>query len=252
MKNLLPALFLALFSSPLAAQDRLYWVGVAADGPGYTPFYYVEEKTGRLAGFDVDIARAVCRRLEMKCEIAGVPFDEIISQLEAGRLDIGCAGFSHTLERAGQTLFTDRYYRSVGFFLGPPGTFGDPAALIKGQRVAVKSGTREEDYLRRTYGDNIEAAPVKSLEDVIMAVNDRTADLGFIDGLTDYRYVKDEEEGLEVVIAGPPVDLGDGSSMALRAGDEDLRDRINQALADLRRSGEYDALHIKYFGFSTD
>ncbi len=249
MKRFVFAVLLVLLLIPVPArsEDRVFRVAVDTY---YPPFSYEDEKTGKMAGFDVDIAQAVCGKLKITCEIVAVPFDEIIPQLETGKLDIGSAGFAYTEERARRILYTNKYFRSSSLFLQLPGTFEDiTPETIKGKKVAVQASTNQEDYLRRTYGDSIEVVPVKGFEDIVKEVGDRSADLGFIDGLPGYHYLK-SDEGLNLDIVGEPVHLDDGSCMVLPKGSEKLRDQINQAIDDLRLSGEYDAINIKYFDFN--
>lgn len=237
----------AMSASSAWAQDRVYKFAVDAD---YPPFSYVDEKTGEMSGFDVDIAKAVCAKLNIACEIVPIPFDEIIPQVESGHIDVGSAGFAYTEERAARVIFTDKYFRSSSLFLELPGTFdGVTPETIKGKKVGVQASTNQEEYLRRTYGDSIEIVPLKSFEEIIRGVNDKTLDLGFIDGLPGYHFLK-SDEGLNLDIVGDPVHLDDGSRMVLAKGREDLRDRINQAIEALRLSGEYDAINIKYFEFN--
>jgi len=238
---------LMLLSSPAGADDRVYKVAVDIY---YPPFSYNDEKTGELSGFDVDIAKAVCRKLEVKCEVLAVPFDEIIPQIENGQLDIGSAGFAFTEERAKRVIYTNKYFRSSSLFLELPGTFeGITPETIKGKKVAVQASTNQEDYLRNTYGDLIEVVPVKGFDEIIAMVNDKSVDLGFIDGLPGYHYLK-SDAGLNLDIVGDPVHLDDGSCMVLNKDNTALRDRINAAIEELRLSGEYDSINIKYFDFN--
>jgi ABC-type amino acid transport/signal transduction systems, periplasmic component/domain len=246
-KMLILLVVFMLTASSAGAQDRVYKFAVDTY---YPPFSYTDEKTKELGGFDVDIAKAVCKKLGLVCEVLAVPFDEIIPQVESGALDVGCAGFAYTEERAKQVLYTNKYFRSSSLFLELPGTFdGISPETIKGKKVAVQASTNQEDYLRRTYGRTIEIFPVKGFDEIIKGVNDKTFDLGFIDGLPGYHYLK-SDEGLNLDIVGDPVHLDDGSCMVLRKGQEALRDRINQAIEDLRLSGEYDAINLKYFDFN--
>ncbi|MDR1920484.1 MAG: transporter substrate-binding domain-containing protein [Candidatus Adiutrix sp.] len=238
----------ALAASAAAADDRVYKVAV---DPDYPPFSYTDEKTGQLSGFDVDIARAVCAKLALNCDIRPVLFDDIIPQVADGRLDIGCAGFAYTEERARRVLFTKKYFRSTNLFIGPPDAFEEVTAeTLRGKKAAVQAGTIQEAYLRKTYGQVLAIIPMSGFGEVTEAVKNKTADIGFVDGLPGYSYLK-SEEGLELDIVGDPVHLDSADAcMALTPGLEPLRDRINQAIEDLRLSGEYDAINVKYFDFS--
>ncbi|UQZ90400.1 hypothetical protein C4J81_14770 [Deltaproteobacteria bacterium Smac51] len=243
---LLMAVFL-MSTSAAWAQDKVYKFAVDTY---YPPFSYTDEATGELGGFDVDIAKAVCAKMGLTCEVVAVPFDEIIPEVENSQIDVGCAGIAYTEERAQRVLYTNKYFRSSSLFLELPGTFdGITPETIKGKKVAVQASTNQEEYLRRTYGDLIEVVPVKGFDEIIAGVNNKTFDLGFIDGLPGYHYLK-SDEGLNLDIVGDPVHLDDGSCMVLRKGQEALRDRINKAIEELRLSGEYDAINIKYFEFN--
>lgn len=248
MKRLLVLLIaLMLPVSSVWGQEKVYKVAVDTY---YPPFSYNDEKTGKLSGFDVDIASAVCKKLDIKCEIVPVPFDEIIPQIEEGKIDIGSAGFAYTEERAQRILYTDKYFRSSSLFLELPGAFEDiTQETIKGKKVAVQASTNQEDYLRRVYGDTIEIFPVKGFEEIIDGVNNKTYDLGFIDGLPGYHYLK-SDDGLNLDIVGTPVHLDDGSCMVVKKDNVELKEKINKAIEDLRLSGEYDAINIKYFDFN--
>lgn len=249
IQRLLLLLTVLMLSSSASAwaQGKVYKFAVDTY---YPPFSYTDEKTQELSGFDVDIAKAVCTKLGITCEVVAVPFDEIIPMVESGQIDVGCAGIAYTEERAKRVIYTNKYFRSSSLFLELPGTFdGITPETIKGKKVAVQASTNQEDYLKKTFGDTITIIPLKGFDEIIKGVNDKTYDLGFIDGLPGYHYLK-SDEGLNLDIVGDPVHLDDGSCMVLRKGEEDFRDRINKAVEDLRLNGVYDSINIKYFEFN--
>jgi ABC-type amino acid transport substrate-binding protein len=232
-------------SSALA--DRIYKFAVDMD---YPPFSYKDPKTGKLTGFDTDIAWAVCKKLNIKCEVLGVSFDEIIPMVEKGELDVGCAGFAWNEERAKRVIFTDKYYRSSSLFIQRSGTFDEISdSVLKGKAFSVQEGTNQQFYLNKTYGQSITVIPFDSFEAVMKAVEDGQVDLALIDGLPGYDYLK-SDAGQELDIAGDPVHLDNGSCMVVNKDMVDLRDNINKAINELRLSGEYDEINIKYFEFN--
>ena len=106
--RLLLCCFLLLCSIPALAEAPLR---VAVDAP-YPPFAYEDKDTGKLTGFDVDMAEALCRQIKRQCTVLVVPFDEIIPQIVAGKIDMGVAGMVKTPEREKSVIFTDKYFRS--------------------------------------------------------------------------------------------------------------------------------------------
>ncbi|MCM1579009.1 MAG: transporter substrate-binding domain-containing protein [Ruminococcus sp.] len=62
-----------------------------------------------VAGFDVDMMRAVCAKLNMELEIKNMEFDTIITAVESGSIDVGVAGMTVTDERKEKVNFSDPY-----------------------------------------------------------------------------------------------------------------------------------------------
>lgn len=221
---------------------------LAIDAP-YPPFAYTDPQTGKLTGFDYDIAQAVCREMGRECDIQVVPFDNIIPEIVAGKIDIGVAGMAKTPEREQKVLFSDKYFRSSSVFLEIPGTNTISKEGLKGKKIGVQSKTTQEIYLRETYGDIAEIVPLTSFDNIIDATIDKTIDVAFIDGLPGYAFLK-TEKGEKLDIVGEPVKLGSGSCIVLGKSLTKERDAINKAIQTIRKSGEYDVLNRKYFEFN--
>ena len=78
----------------------------------YAPFSYHDEATGQLAGYDVDVARAVGDKLGVKVEFVETPWDSIFAALEANRFDVVANEVTITKERQGKYDLSEPY--SVG------------------------------------------------------------------------------------------------------------------------------------------
>ena len=235
-----------MFVSSAHAEDKV--IRMAVDAP-YAPFAYFDKETGKLSGFDVDIAEAVCRQLNIKCDIQVVPFDEIIPSIVAGKIDVGVAGMAKKADREKLVLFSDKYFRSSSLFIEVPGSVTVENGGLKGKKIAVQAKTTQEDYLIKTYGDIATIVPMKSFEDITAATLKKEVDVAFVDGLPGYHKLK-SDEGLGLEIVGDPVTLGNASCMVLNKELVSLRDDINKAIQDLRANGEYDRINRKYFEFN--
>jgi polar amino acid transport system substrate-binding protein len=131
-----------------AGEERLR---VATEG-AYPPFNFIDER-GQLAGFDVDIAGALCDVLKKECEMMAVPWEQLLSRLAAGDFEVIVASMAKTPERAQLAEFTDVYYRTPHAFIGraDDGIREVTPATVHGKVLAAQRDTIQADYLRQHY-----------------------------------------------------------------------------------------------------
>ena len=245
------AALLAGLPGPVPAKDAYPPLRVAVDAP-YPPFAMVD-KRGNLSGFDVDIANGLCAELKRTCVIKSVPFDDIIPGIVAGDIDIGIAGMGVTAERLKQVDFTDKYFRSLTIFIERKGTVHalTPEGL-KGLRIGAQAGTMQETYLKKHYG-NTSTIVVEPNHDTVLAMLGKgDLDLVLVDGLAGYAFLK-TEAGADLETVGGPVEsaeIMDSSCIAVSKKRPELREALNKAIQDMRRSGEYGKINRKYFDFN--
>ena len=247
MRFLLILLLLSLSAPSFAAEPPLR---VAVDAQ-YPPFGY-REKAGNLAGFDVDIAVALCSEMRRECLIKGMDFDDILPALIRGEIDIAVAGMGNTPERARQINFTDRYYRSHSFFIKAEGTKMNisPEGLA-GKSVGVQAGSAQEEYVKRTFPRAV-LVPTPSFVDMMNDLKNGKVSLAISEGLPAFAYLKTAEgAGLETV--GTPIQdslLTGPSYIVVSKKLPQLVPTLNRALDTIRRSGEYARINRKYFDFN--
>lgn len=223
------------------AQDK---VRIATEG-AYPPFN-MKDASGELIGFDVEIAKALCAEMEAECEIVAQDWDGIIPGLVANKYDAIVASMSITPERDEKVDFTERYYSNYLRIVAPTdsGISGqeDLAGKTVGAQRATVAANWAEDNLGRT-------ATVKLYDTQTAAYSDLEA--GRLDALVSdvypaYDWMKDKE-GYEFV--GERIDIDDQIAIAVREGDDELREKFNKALKAIRQSGKYAEINAKYFPF---
>lgn len=114
------AILLLVLPAAAFAQSKLR-VGVEGN---YPPFSQMGAD-GRLAGFDVDIAEAVCADLKRECQLVQQEFDGMIPALNARKFDMTVASLAINEERKKAVDFSDSYYDVPSRWIAKTGTITD-------------------------------------------------------------------------------------------------------------------------------
>lgn len=229
------------------------WAGamelrIATEG-FYAPFNYFDDD-GNLAGFDIDIANALCDELGASCEIVQNDWDALIPGLVDAQYDVIVASMSITPEREESVAFTLPYYSNMLTFIGKSGSgvTVSPEGLA-GKVVGVLRSTVSSDYLTATYGTVVDIRDFGTQEDALAALVSGELDLVLGDNLPSYDWLQSEEgQGHEFV--GEFIDIDDRIGIAVRPDDLDLLDQLNNALIAIIEDGTYQDINAKYFPFS--
>lgn len=230
------------------AQDSLR-IGVEG---AYPPF---SEKTesGELIGFDIDIANALCAEMKVECTMVEQDWDGIIPALQAKKYDAIVASMSITEDRKKVVDFTSKYYNTPAKFAAKDGMFdSDSTEALAGKRIGVQRGTIHDDYLSSVYKDS-EIVRYGTQDEVYLDLTAGRLDAILADSLAiDEGFLK-TDAGKGYSFFGTDHNdaeyFGEGAGIAVRKGEDDLRSKLNDAIAAIRANGTYDEIRKKYFDF---
>jgi polar amino acid transport system substrate-binding protein len=207
---------------------------------------------GALAGFNVDIARAICEQLEIGCTIQARRWNTLIDALESGKGDAVIASIAADGAIRARVDFSQPYYQTPARFVVRKGlALSDVSpSVLKGTTVGVVSGSAHEAYLTAFFpGVALKAfASVSALQE---ALRSATVEAAFGDGLTFAVWLNGESSGDCCAFLGGPYCesrfFGEGVAIAVRKEDGDLRHAMDWALARLVSRGVYAEIYLKYF-----
>lgn len=248
MTRLLTALALAgTFASASVSAEELL---LGTEG-AYPPFNYMDA-SGEIKGFDVEIGLALCEKIGADCTIVAQDWNGIIPGLIAKKYDFIIASMFITEERSKQVDFTDPYYLAAMTHVVSKGsdiTEFTPEAL-EDKVIGAQSGTTMADYVEATYPDaDVRLYPTQDEVNLDMASG--RIDLVVGDLLPMLDWVSNTEDGACCEMAGDPITdpafVGDGVGIAVRQEDDELRERLNKALQEIRADGTYQEINKKYF-----
>ena len=219
---------------------------VCSDIP-YAPFEY--EEGGEFKGIDVDLMNGIAAKLDLEAEFRDTDFDGIFAALAAGNCDVIASSVSITEERKQSNNFSDGYFEIQQSLLvrkGDESTYKDFASL-KGKTIGVQSETTGAAFA------TAEAAKVGAqikeftgADDLFTALKAKQID-GIVQDFPINSY-NAETTGETVVSAtfdsGEPEEYG----IVVPKKSAELLERINDALAEMRESGDYDDILQEYLG----
>lgn len=223
---------------------------VAVEG-NYEPFSYHDAR-GRLTGFDVQIAEALCQEMAVSCMIQTIVWEQLIPSLEQGKVDILVASMAQTPERRQRVAFTNHYYQSHSIFAGRIGLANDSQpGTLAGLRLAVMDNTIQADFARRHYPRS-RLLPVPHQEEAFALLLAGQADLVLSDTINLLGFLQ-RPEASDYDFIGTPLlaeGLNSKAHIAVRRQDKTLLARLNAALEAIRLNGVYDRINRHYFPFS--
>ena len=219
----------------------------------YPPFNFAGPD-GAPAGFNVDLARLICEEIKVACTVQMRRFDTLVASLNSNNGDAVIASIAETPETRRQVDFSDPYYRTPARFVARRDFSGGvrPEAL-EGRKVAVVAGTTHEAFLKTLFTE-AELHPFPNAEAARDALKRGEVDLLFGDGISLAFWLNGTDSGGCCEFRGGPYlesrYFGEGVGIAVRHGNELLRQAFNWALFRLWEKGTFTDLWLRYFPIS--
>ena len=220
----------------------------------YPPFNFAGPD-GAPAGFNVDLARLICEEIKVACTVQMRRFDTLIASLNSNNGDAVIASIAATPEMRKRVDFSDPYYRTPARFVSRRDFNSDdvrPQAL-EGRKIGVVAGTAHEAYLKILFTEAV-LTPYPNQEAVRDALKRGEVDLLFGDGVSLAFWLNGTDSGNCCVFRGGPFTesrfFGEGVGIAVRRGNDLLRQAFNWALFRLWEKGRFTDLWLRYFPVS--
>ena len=241
MKKLLLANAFALVAGSVGAQDA---IKIGTEG-AYEPYNYIDQATGALVGFEIELGAELCKRAGLTCEFVQNDWDSIIPNLQSGNYDAIMAGMSITDERKQVIDFSENYTPpSKSSYMG----LTADANIGEGAVIAAQTGTIQAGYIAEQAGNTL--LEFATPDETVAAVKNGEADAVFAD--KDYLVPIAGDSGGALVMLDNDIALGGGIGIGMRKSDTELRGKFDEAIKAMKADGSLNALIVKYFGEESD
>src|SRR5260221_7969252 len=272
--TLFSAIVAATFFSVTGAEAQTKdWKTIRIGTEGaYAPWNF-SEAGGKLAGFEIDLAKELCKRMKAECRIVAQDWDGIIPAVQASKYDVIMAAMNITDKRLEAINFSCVYAAAPASFAvlksSPlakmPGTgevypLATKAAeaqkaidatkpMLKGKVVGAQVSTTNLAFVEKYYKDQLDIRSYKTTEQHDLDLAAGRIDAAFA-AVTYWNDVVGKPEGKDIAIVGPQFSgevLGRGVAAGLRKDDTELKAKFDGAIKAVLADGTCKTLSVKWF-----
>ena len=244
----------ALLSAAISAAPS-YKIGTEG---GYPPWSMVDA-SGKVIGFDADVADALCSVLEADCRFVVQSFDSLIPSLDANRFDLIISGMSYTPERAKRINFSVPYAVEDAIFILPADSdliaAPDSDAIfagLAGKTIGVQGGTTHGAYLAKM-APEVSIKDYETLDQMQIDLDAGRLDGTFADLTSQQQFLNKMDNDAfaltDYIIKGSsdPETLGYGIAVGIHKDNAELKEKVDAALCSLIEDGTIKEASEKWF-----
>ncbi|MCL2350181.1 MAG: transporter substrate-binding domain-containing protein [Defluviitaleaceae bacterium] len=217
---------------------------IMATSADFPPFEFVND-AGEFDGFDIHMARAIADILDMDLRIDDMDFGAVIMAVYTGAADVAIAALTVTEERRQSVNFTTSYFETALVAIVRQDSDITSTAQLheSGIAVAVQLGTTS-DLMVEWYLEDAEVVRLRTATDTIMELNTNQVDAIIIDRGVAEQFIEDAP-GMRIL---PETLAYEEYAIAVNRDNTELLNRINDAIAQMKASGEFDRIYDMFFG----
>jgi polar amino acid transport system substrate-binding protein len=221
---------------------RTVIVGTSADFP---PFEYIEN--GQFVGFDMDLMREIAKIAGFELKFGDMSFDSLIPALRVGQIDVAAAAMTITEERKKVVDFSMPYWTADQSIIVKADSDLTITVLFGKYRIGVQTGTTGDLWCTENLVEKglLPERNLKRYDTFILALSDLLN--GNIDAIVLDSPVANRFAATKPVKVVGIIVTGEQYGIAVRKGNKELLDKINQALKTLIETGKINELIDKYF-----
>jgi len=222
----------------------------------FPPFNFLDA-SGRLSGFHVDLARAICTELGLadRCQIQAMPWGELGPAMQKGDGEAIIAGVAITAENRQLYAFSRPYLIFPARFVTTNArALAEPLyAKLKGMKIGVVAGSAHERMLRASFRD-VQAVTHATQDEMTAALKGGTIDAAFGDGMRLGFWLASADAANCCRFSGGPYIapefFGNGLAIASPKDRPDLAAAFDYALQAISVKGTFGELYLRYFPVS--
>lgn len=204
------------------------------------------DSSNNLIGFDIDVANEISKRLNIKFEFMPTEWSGVIQSLNSKRFDIILSALSVTPDREKEIAFSKPYIleKQIVVVRKAETSINSPEDL-KGKTVGVQMGSTSEEAMKDLEKDMKEVKKYDKNTDALQDLAIGRTDAVVVDELVGRYYIKEQGDKYKILskeLTKEPIAVG------FRKADNDLKDKFDKVLDEMRKDGTMEKISKKWFG----
>jgi glutamate/aspartate transport system substrate-binding protein len=209
------------------------------------PIGFAWEICGKL----VEQVKKATGRADLKVSTQAVTSQNRIPLLQNGTIDIECGSTTNNSERGKQVAFATNYFYTGTRLLVNANSGIKNFADLKGKKVVSTAGTTNFQLLRKLNAEQsmgFELLAAKDHAESALLVQQRRADAFGMDDILLYGLRASAQNPAELAVVGEALQV-EPYAIMLRRDDPSFKKLVDDSLAAMMKSGEFEALYKKWF-----
>jgi len=233
--------------TPVASAPTPAKVVVVGTDAAYAPFESQNEK-GDIVGFDIEVVQAIAAKAGFEVKFVNTPWEGIFNALGQGDRDMVVSAVTITEERKQTMDFSNPYFDAQQLIAVKEDSKVARFADLKNLKVGVQTGTTGDEAVSKLLGKT--STDIKRFESTPLALKELESggvDAVVADNGVVIHYVANNPGGKFKTVADAEF-VPEQYGIALKKGNTELLDKVNQGLTAIKADGTYDRIFGKYFG----
>ncbi|MDF1758842.1 MAG: transporter substrate-binding domain-containing protein [Legionellaceae bacterium] len=212
----------------------------------FSPPFIIRSGKSGFMGFDINLMNYICSHLKRKCVYHPMTFDNLISSVASGKMDVAASAIIITFNRLSKVSMSQPYLVSASRFLGPAVMKNETLnrKLLENKKIGVESGSVWLEQLKSLNIGSLKIVPYSQENFEIDALSKKNVDMVLMDDLMSQYWSQNSYNKFSVV--GGPIKYGFGYGVVVNPNDKQLLDDINDALDLYLKSDEYSQNYQMY------
>ena len=229
---------------------------------GVFPPFSMVAPDGTVTGVEPDLAREMCKRMNVECEIVVMDFKALIPSILQGKFDILISQLLPTKERKDKLLLSRPLFKNPSTFIVPVNsqyTFTKEGLRGKGIKIGLQRGAATSKWVQDTFGDVLEYSFYDNPDQEKLDLLAGRVNMLFQLKINATIEIINKPEGKGWKLDGGEYEIGQddlpdaerGLSWAVRKGEDALLKRMNTALDSIFADCTYTGIRKKYLNITT-